>query len=145
MQYVIFFTAGFYFDRFRAALTKRPKTVLCLTAALIVLNIVDTQHHFLYPLLFRTAGCFMIYFTALSVCVLFPKKTAARPVRKAADQTMNVYLYHDPLMILILACFAAHESLVSAGGGGFYFFSRTAGVIILSVIIGSGITRIFRR
>ena len=145
MQYLIFFTAGFYFDRFRPALTKHPKTVLCLTAALIVLNIADTRHHFLYPLFFRMAGCFLVYFTALSPCTFFPKKSAVYSVRKAADQTMNVYLYHDPLMIVILAFFAAHESLLHIAGGGLYFLSRTIGVILFSVIIGTGIKRIFRR
>ena len=145
MQYLIFFTAGFYFDRFRPALISRPKTVLCLTAALIVLNVADTRHHFLYPLLFKTAGCFLFYFTALSLCALFPKKTAALPVRKAADQTLNVYLYHDPLMIVVLAFFAAHAPLLPIAGGGLYFLCRTAGVIVLSVIIGTGIKRFFRR
>ena len=145
VQYLIFFTIGFYFERFRPILTKRPITVLCLTAALIVLNIADTRRHFLYPMMFKTAGCFLVYFTAMSLCVLFPKKTAALPVRKAAGQTMNVYLYHDPLMIALLAFFAAHESFVSLAGGGVYFLSRTAGVIILSVLIGSGIKRMFRR
>ena len=145
MQYLIFFVAGFYFERFRPALINRPKTVLCLTAVLIFLNIADTKLHFLHPFFFKTAGCFLVYFTALSLCSVFPKKTAALPVRKAAGQTMNVYLYHDPLMIVILAFFAAHESLVSVAGGGLYFLCRTAGVIILSVVAGSGIRRIFRR
>ena len=145
MRYLIFFTVGFYFERFRPALTKRPKTVLCLTAALIILNIADSRHHFLYPPMFGTAGCFLVYFTALSLCALFPKKTAALPVRKAAGQTMNVYLYHDPLMIAVLAFFAARESLVSVAGGGVYFLSRTAGVVILSVLIGSEMKRMLRR
>ena len=145
IRYLIFFTIGFYFERFRPALIKRPKTVLCLTAALIVLNIADTRRHFLYPLSFGTAGCFLIYFAALSLCVLFSRKTASPFVQKAADRTMDVYLYHDPLMIAVLAFFAAHEALLQTAGGSFYFLSRTAGVIILSVIIGSGIKRMFRR
>ena len=145
IQYLVFFTVGFYFERFRPALIKRRKTVLCLTAALIVLNIADTRHHFLYPLFFKMAGCFLIYFTALSLCTFFPKKTAALPVRKAAGQTLNVYLYHDPLMIVVLAFFAAHESLLHIAGGGLYFLSRTIGVILFSALIGTGIKRICRR
>ena len=121
IQYLIFFTIGFYGDRFRPILIKRPKTVLCLTFALIALNIADTKYHFLYPLFFKTAGSLTVYFSAFSLCALVPKKTATLLMRKAADQTMTVYLYHDPLMILILAFFARYESLLQVGGGGLYF------------------------
>jgi len=83
----------------------RPKTVLCLTTALIILNIADTKNHFLPPLFFMTAGALLIYFIALSCCVLLPEKSAASVVQKAADQTITVYPFHDPLMFVILAFF----------------------------------------
>ena len=137
MQYLVFFTAGFYFDRFRPALLKRPKTVLSSTLALIVLNAADTGYHFLYPFFFKMAGCFLVYFVALSCCVLFPRKSAGSVVQKAAGRTMAVYLYHDPLMIVILAFFAVHPFLFQTAGGGLYFLCRTAGVIALSVAIGA--------
>lgn len=136
MQYLIFFTMGFYFDKFRPALEKRPKTTLFLLAVLIFLNIFDTKLHFLPPLLFMTIGSFGVYFIALAFCLFFPKKTEPTFVKKAADQTMNVYLFHDPLMFVILALFAANQSWLSIAGGGIYFLCRTIGVIVMSVAIG---------
>ncbi|MBR1778690.1 MAG: acyltransferase [Alphaproteobacteria bacterium] len=136
MQYLIFFVFGFYFDRLRPALMKKPKTAVCLLIALTVLNAADTRYHFLPPLFFMTAGALLVYFLALICCILFPRKTAAFFIQKAADQTMTVYLLHDPLMIVILAFFAAHQPLLQTAGGGLYFFCRTIGVVALSIAIG---------
>lgn len=149
-EYLIFFATGFYFDKCRLILLKRPKTVLSLTALFVFFNIISNVKYLRlwYPLYYwehfgrfislfaAMSGALLVYFIALSFYVFFKKKTKSSLIEKAAKQTFSVYLYHDPLMIVMLAFFAAHESLVSAAGGYIYFLCRTIGVVALSVVIG---------
>ena len=49
---------------------------------------------------------------------------------------MNVYLFHDPLMIVILYYCMQKELLTTVSGCWIYFFCRTIGVVLLSVLTG---------
>lgn len=58
---------------------------------------------------------------------------------------MEIYLFHDPLMIVVLYYCMQADLLTTPAGCWIYFFCRTAGVVLLSVLIGIVIERNFNR
>ena len=136
MQFLFFFAAGYCFETVRTFFEKHRYLIFCLFPCLILLNILDTQKHFLPAVGFTLAGCALVYNLAFCLTALF-KDAFNRPFfRLSANQTMIVYLLHDPLMIVILYLCMQKELLTSAVGCWIYFFCRTIGVVLLSVFIG---------
>lgn len=136
MQYVLFFAAGYYFNKIEPFFEKSKYADIFCFAALLALNIADTRLHFLYPVFFIFAGCALIYSFAFTVCRLASGITQTPVFKKLLHHTMNIYLFHDPLMYLILYFFIKEDLLTLPWGCGAYFFLRTAGVIIISIFIG---------
>lgn len=145
MRFLIFFAAGYYFDRVRPFFEKHPKTVFLLLPCLLILNIVDTQTHFLPAIGFMAAGCALFYNAAFCLALIFKKTTQTPFFRKTAGRTMEIYLFHDPLMIVVLYYCMQADLLTTPAGCWIYFFCRTAGVVLLSVLIGIVIERNFNR
>lgn len=141
MQFLIFFAAGYYFDQARPFFEKHPKTVFFLLPCLLALNIADTREHFLPAAGFMAAGCALFYNISFCLAFLFKKTLDSTLFRQISRQTMNVYLYHDPLMIVILYYCMQKELLTTPAGCLLYFFGRTVGVILLSVFTGLIIER----
>lgn len=136
MQFLFFFAAGYSFEKVRPFLEKHLSITFCLFPLLILLNALDTQKHFLPAVGFMLAGCALIYDFAFCLTALFRNRLNRSFFRQSAEQTMTVYLFHDPLMIVILYFCMQKELLTSAVGCWIYFFCRTIGVILLSVFIG---------
>lgn len=136
MQYVLFFAAGYYFNKTEPFFEKsRYGAALCFLG-LLILNIADTRLHFLPPVFFIFAGCGLVYSFAFALCRPAFAVADSAVFKKLVRHTMNIYLFHDPLMYLILYFFIKEDLLVFSWGCGAYFFLRTAGVIIFSVFIG---------
>lgn len=145
VRFLIFFAAGYYFDKARPFFEKRPATTFALLPFLLFLNVADTQKHFLPAAGFMAAGCALFYNAAFCLAFIF-KKTVRTPFfQKTAGRTMDVYLFHDPLTIVFLHYCMRADLLTTATGCLIYFFCRTAGVVLLSVLTGVFIERICER
>lgn len=145
MRFLVFFAAGYYFDKARPFFESHPKTVFFLLPCLLILNVADTQKHFLPAAGFMTAGCALFYNAAFCLAFVFGKTIRTPFFKKTAGWTMSVYLFHDPLMIVILYYCMQADLLTTPAGCVIYFFCRTAGVILLSVLTGVFIERSFER
>lgn len=141
MQYVVFFAAGYYFNKAEPFFEKNRYAALLCFLAFLTLNIADTRQHFLYPLFFAFAGCGLIYSFSFAVCRLTAGIADTAVFQKLLKHTMNIYLFHDPLMYLILYFFIREDLLILPWGCGAYFFLRTIGVIIISIFIGEVLER----
>ncbi len=145
MQFLFFFTAGYYFDRVRPFFEKHPGITFFLLPCLLILNIADTQKHFLPAVGFMAAGCALFYNAAFCLALIFKKTPQTSFFRKTAGRTMGVYLFHDPLMIVVLYYCMQAGLLTTPAGCWIYFFCRTIGVVLLSVLIDIVVERSFNR
>ena len=136
MQYLVFFVIGFLFDKAYSFFQEHTKLNFFLFPFLLVLNILDTQRHFLPAIGFMLAGCLLFYNIAFCLTALFERFAQTSVLKKIAKQTFNIYLFHDPLMIVILYFCMQAELLSTKAGCWTYFFCRTIGVVLLSVLIG---------
>ena len=146
LSYLLFFTLGYLFEGFRKKHDRFPLPYVL--GALLVFSVIEYFHHY-YQILDWFFGIIvasiLTYLFAEIFDRLFPEASSNKVWQFVIRNLFPVYLFHDPLNYLIMKL-AFSSPLVSTPAGCYiYLLLRSAGVFIISLLLGEAVGIVKRR
>ena len=136
MEYIIWFCIGYIFQQIRnnISITKFGSiTLLYLTTAAMLVETRYLSANGATRILIRS---FWIYSVSLCILKLIPSLSGRRWYKILLRNCFYIYIFHDPLEYVVLRLAFEYSWLTSSAGCYAYLFSRTAGVVVISVMLG---------
>lgn len=136
--YLLWFLIGFVFETVK---NRRRKWSLLQLAvgiiSLIAVEILTALHgidlgHYMTVI----TRCSLLFLAAGLCDVLFGAFTGTKTWKVIVRNLFNIYLFHDPLEYVVIRAFMDRGWLGSAAGCYLFYVLRSAGVIVICIIIG---------
>lgn len=141
MDYIFWFTLGYWFDGVRDRLSEFSSYQygICKLLVLIEIIVLNIKYEFLNNFIVIIICSYSMYL----FCIVLEKKNRSLcerwGFRLLLKQSMRIYLFHDPLEYVVLFIAFGYNWLNSKLGCLAYMGMRLAGVIMVSIMIGSAI------
>lgn len=139
MEYIIWFCIGYIFQKLRndISITKFGSITLAYLATAAML--IETKYLSANGAIRILVRSFWIYSVSVCILKLIPSLSDKRWYQLLLRNCFYIYIFHDPLEYVVLRITFEHSWLTSSAGCYAYLFCRTAGVVIVSVMLGEAV------